>query len=75
MKQISGTNAYRMNEARGRDFEITAQGHASFPKGFPIVFEERGWHSRLVRDLGASGPEFDFRISHPRFDFFPFCVA
>ena len=39
------------------------------------LFEERGWHSRLVRGLGARGPEFDSRISHPCFDFFPFCVA
>ena len=37
--------------------------------------KEQGWHSRLVRDLGARGPEFDSRISHPCFDFFPFRVA
>ena len=37
--------------------------------------EERGWHSRLVRGHGARGPEFDSRISHPCFDFFPFRVA
>ena len=40
-----------------------------------IVNEERGWHSRLVRGLRARGPEFESRISHPCFDFFPFCVA
>ena len=37
-----------------------------------------GWrtdHSRLVRGLGARGPEFDSRISHPCFDSFPFRVA
>ena len=39
------------------------------------VLTERGWHSRLVRGLRARGPEFDSRISHPCFDFFPFCVA
>ena len=37
--------------------------------------EEQGWHSRLVRGLGARGPEFDSRISHPCFDSFPFRVA
>ena len=37
--------------------------------------EERGWHSRLVSGHGARGPEFDSRISHPCFDFFPFRVA
>ena len=36
---------------------------------------EQGWHSRLVRGLGARGPEFDSRISHPCFNFFPFRVA
>ena len=36
------------------------------------AMKERGWHSRLVRDLRARGPEFDSRISHPCFDFFPF---
>ena len=39
------------------------------------IMKERGWHSRLVRGLRARGPEFDSRISHPCFDFFPFCVA
>ena len=39
------------------------------------VKEEQGWHSRLVRGLGARVPEFDSRISHPYFDFFPFRVA
>ena len=29
----------------------------------------------LVRGLGARGLEFDSRISHPCFDFFPFRVA
>ena len=29
----------------------------------------------LVRGLGARGPEFDSRMSHPCFNFFPFCVA
>ena len=33
---------------------------------------EHGWHSRLVRGLGAEGPEIDPRTSHPCFDFFPF---
>ena len=33
------------------------------------------WHSRLVRGLGARGPEFDSRTSHPCLDFFPFRVA
>ena len=33
---------------------------------------EHGWHSRLVRGLGAQGPEIDPRTSHPYFDFFPF---
>ena len=28
-----------------------------------------------MRGLGARGPEFDSQISHPCFDFFPFCVA
>ena len=37
--------------------------------------KEQGWHSRLVCGLGARGPEFDSRISHPCFDFFPFRVA
>ena len=37
--------------------------------------EEQGWHSWLVRGLGARGPEFDPRISHPCFNFFPFSVA
>ena len=36
---------------------------------------EQGWHSRLVHGIGARGPEFDSRISHPCFHFFPFCVA
>ena len=40
-----------------------------------LVVEEQGWHSRLVRGLGATGPEFDPWISHPCFDFFPFSVA
>ena len=31
--------------------------------------------SVIVRGLGARDPEFDSRISHPCFDFFPFCVA
>ena len=39
------------------------------------VCQEQGWHSRLVRDLGARGLEFDSRISHPCFAFFPFRVA
>ena len=33
---------------------------------FDLIFdkeEERGWHSPSV--LGARGPEFDSRISHP----------
>ena len=37
--------------------------------------KEQGWHSRLVRDLGAIGPDFDSRISRPCFDFFPYSVA
>ena len=37
--------------------------------------KEQGWHSRLVRGLGARGPEFDSRFSHPCFDFFPFRVV
>ena len=37
--------------------------------------KEQGWHSRLVRGFGARGPEFDSRISHLCFDFFPFRVA
>ena len=37
--------------------------------------KEQGWHSRLVRGLGATVPEFDPRISHPCFDFFLFSVA
>ena len=37
--------------------------------------QEQGLHSRLVRGLGARGPEFDSRISHPCFDSFPFRVA
>ena len=40
-----------------------------------MAHEEQGWHSRLVRGLGARGPEFDSRISHPCFDSFPFRVA
>ena len=39
------------------------------------LFNKQGWHSRLVRGIGARGPEFDSRISHPCFDFFPFRVA
>ena len=35
---------------------------------------EQGWHSRLVRGLGARGCEFDPWISHPFFDFFSFSV-
>ena len=31
--------------------------------------------SKTVRGLGARGPEFDSRISHPFFDFFPFLVT
>ena len=38
-------------------------------------YKEQGWHSRLVRALGARGAEFDPRISHACFDFFPFSVA
>ena len=49
----------------------------------PTTYKEQGWyswlvqewHSWLVRGLGARGPEFDPRISHPCFDFFPFSVA
>ena len=37
--------------------------------------KEQGWHSWLVRGLGTREPEFDPRISHPCFDFFPFSVA
>ena len=33
---------------------------------------EQEWH---VRSLSARGLEFDSRISHPCFDFFPFFVA
>ena len=40
-----------------------------------MQFREQGWHSRFVRGLGARGPEFDSRISHPCFDFFRFRVA
>ena len=29
----------------------------------------------VSRDLGARGPEPESQISHPCFDFFPFCVA
>ena len=42
---------------------------------FTLTTKEQGWHSWLVRGLGARGPEFDSRISHPCFDFFPFRVA
>ena len=45
------------------------------PTMVEYAYEEQGWHSRLVRGLGARGPEFDSRISHPCFDFFPFRVA
>ena len=39
------------------------------------ISKEQGWHSRLVHRLGARGPEFDSRISHPCFDFFPFSAC
>ena len=39
------------------------------------AFKDPGWHSRLVRDLGLRGPEFDSRILQPCFDFFHFSVA
>ena len=36
----------------------------SVPRKVPMA---QGWHSRLVRGLGARDPEFDSRISHPSF--------
>ena len=42
---------------------------------YGTVMDGTGWHSRLMHSLGARGPEFDSQISHPCFDFFPFCVA
>ena len=38
-------------------------------------WKEQRWHSRFVHGLYAGGPEFDPWISHPCYDFFPFCVA
>ena len=49
----------------------SAQGENGF---FELVWVG-GWHSWLVRGLGARGPEFVPRVSHPCFDFFPFSVA
>ena len=39
------------------------------------ILIKQGWHSRLVHGLGGRGPEFDSRLSHPCFDFFPLRVA
>ena len=60
------------------DYECAVMDGQDTTEWFKIktaTFKEQGWHSRLVRGLGARGLEFDSRISHPCFDFFPFRVA
>ena len=67
------------NRALNISFLVTVRFKNNAQRGFfsrlLYHFKEQGWHSGLVRGLGARGPEFDSRISHPCFDFFPFCVA